>query len=188
MSAFADDPLAPRTTVYVGLGSNLAQPVLQLQRAISRLDEIPRARLTRLSSFYETEPEGIKEQPNFVNAVAEMQTTLSPQDFFAALSAIEKAHHRVRLEKGGPRTLDLDLLIYGDVILTDPALMVPHPRMHERAFVLIPLHEISQDLYIPGRGYVKDCLVLTDGHGVRKITEVAVGIEASSAADRAAPR
>ncbi len=171
MSGFAHDPLAPRTTVFIGLGSNLAHPVSQLERAIARLDEIPHARLTRISSFYETEPEGIKAQPNYVNAVAEMQTTQSPKAFFDALCAIEKAHHRIRLEKGGPRTLDLDLLIFGDISLTGPDLIVPHPRMHERAFVLIPLYEIAPELYISGAGYVKDFLGLVDSHGVKKLSQ-----------------
>jgi 2-amino-4-hydroxy-6-hydroxymethyldihydropteridine diphosphokinase len=184
MSGFADNPLTPRTTVYIGLGSNLEHPVSQLERAIARLDEIPRARLTRISSFYETEPEGIKAQPNYVNAVAEMQTTQPPKAFFEALCAIEKAHHRIRLEKGGPRTLDLDLLIFGDLSLTEPDLVVPHPRMHERAFVLIPLYEIAPELYISGVGYVKDFLGLVDSHGVKKISED----EAKTAVSHAAPR
>jgi 2-amino-4-hydroxy-6-hydroxymethyldihydropteridine diphosphokinase len=163
--------MAPRTKVYVGMGSNLEQPVRQLQRALIALNDIPNAALTRVSSFYETEPVGIKAQPNFVNAVVEMETTLTPQQFLAELLAIEVEHHRIRAEKNGPRTLDLDLLIYGDRQIEEPDLVAPHPRMHERAFVLVPLNEIAPHLHIPGRGFVKDWLVLTETLGVTRIDE-----------------
>jgi 2-amino-4-hydroxy-6-hydroxymethyldihydropteridine diphosphokinase len=163
--------MAPRAKVYVGMGSNLEQPVRQLQRALIALNDIPNAALTRVSSFYETEPVGIKAQPNFVNAVVEMETTLTPQQFLAELLAIEVEHHRIRAEKNGPRTLDLDLLIYGDRQIKEPNLVTPHPRMHERAFVLVPLNEIAPHLHIPGRGFVKDCLVLIETFGVTRIGE-----------------
>jgi 2-amino-4-hydroxy-6-hydroxymethyldihydropteridine diphosphokinase len=165
--------MAPRTKVYVGMGSNLEQPVRQLQRALVALNEIPNSSLTQVSSFYETEPVGIKAQPNFVNAVVEMETTLTPQQFLAELLAIEVEHHRIRAEKNGPRTLDLDLLIYGDHQIAAPNLVAPHPRMHERAFVLVPLNEIAPHLHVPGHGFVKDCLVLTETFGVKKMGEEA---------------
>jgi 2-amino-4-hydroxy-6-hydroxymethyldihydropteridine diphosphokinase len=160
-----------RATVFLGLGSNLEQPVVQLSRALREVHEIPNTALIRVSSFYDTVPIGLADQPNFVNAVAELQTGLNPSELLAYLLEIEAAHKRVRAVRDGPRTLDLDILLFNDVRMNEPLLTIPHPRMHERAFVLWPLAEIAPELKIPGRGYVLELLVGLDVSGVRKFEE-----------------
>lgn len=161
----------PRATVFLGLGSNLEQPLVQLSRALREVHEIPTTSLVRVSSFYDTVPIGLANQPNFVNAVAELQTQLNPSELLNHLIEIEAAHQRVRTVRDGPRTLDLDILLYGDICMNEPMLTIPHPRMHERAFVLWPLAEIAPELAIPGRGYVLELLVALDVSGVRKYEE-----------------
>jgi 2-amino-4-hydroxy-6-hydroxymethyldihydropteridine diphosphokinase len=161
----------PRATVFLGLGSNLEQPLVQLSRALREVHEIPSTSLVRVSSFYDTVPIGLANQPNFVNAVAELQTQLNPSELLNHLIEIEAAHQRVRTVRDGPRTLDLDILLYGDICMNEPMLTIPHPRMHERAFVLWPLAEIAPELAIPGRGYVLELLVALDVSGVRKYEE-----------------
>jgi 2-amino-4-hydroxy-6-hydroxymethyldihydropteridine diphosphokinase len=161
----------PRATVFLGLGSNLEQPVVQLSRALREVHEIANTALIRVSSFYDTVPIGLADQPNFVNAVAELQTQLSPTELLNHLIEIEAAHKRIRSVRDGPRTLDLDILLYNDIRMNEPMLTIPHPRMHERAFVLWPLAEIAPELAIPGRGYVLELLVGLDVSGVRKFEE-----------------
>jgi 2-amino-4-hydroxy-6-hydroxymethyldihydropteridine diphosphokinase len=160
-----------RATVFLGLGSNLEQPVVQLSRALREVHEIPNTALIRVSSFYDTVPIGLADQPNFVNAVAELQTGLNPSELLAYLLEIEAAHKRIRSVRDGPRTLDLDILLFNDVCVNEPMLTIPHPRMHERAFVLWPLAEIAPEQAIPGRGYVLELLVGLDVSGVRKFEE-----------------
>ena len=167
MSLSATNITAFHSTVYVGLGSNLVQPILQIKRALQELDEILESELTRISSFYETAPVGMIDQPPFINVVAEMTTTLAPQALLACFIAIEAGHARKREEKNGPRTLDLDILIFNEWRINEPQLVTPHPRMHERAFVLVPLLEIAPEVYIPGKGFAKDWLANTDASGVR---------------------
>lgn len=167
MSFSATNITAFHSTVYVGLGSNLEQPILQIKRALQELDEIPEAELICVSSFYQTAPVGILDQPPFINVVAEMTTTLAPQALLAHFMAIEAAHARARLKKNGPRTLDLDILIFNEWRINEVSLVIPHPRMHERAFVLIPLLEIAPDVYIPGKGFAKDWLDKLDLSGVQ---------------------
>lgn len=169
-------PANPLETVFLGLGSNLEQPLVQLARALRAVHEIPGTALVRVSSFYDTAPVGLADQPNFVNAVAELQTTLSPQQLLTHLLNIEAAQYRVRdarTLRNGPRTLDLDILLFGDVQIDEPDLIIPHPRMHQRAFVLWPLAEIAPELEIPGRGHVLELLVPLDVSGVRKFDETA---------------
>ncbi len=168
-------PANPVETVFLGLGSNLEQPLAQLARALRAVDEIPGTALVRVSSFYDTAPVGPTGQPNFVNAVAELQTTLSPQALLKHLLNIEAAQYRVRdanTVRNGPRTLDLDILLFGKQQIDEPDLTIPHPRMHQRAFVLWPLAEIAPELEIPGHGYVLELLVPMDVSGVRKFEEV----------------
>ncbi len=141
-------------TAYVGLGSNIDDPANQVTRAIAQLARMPHSRLTARSALYESAPVGKLDQPAFVNAVAMLSTSLSPVELLQALLDIEALHGRVRIERNGPRTLDLDLLLYDEQIIHQPGLDVPHPRMHERAFVLIPLSEINPAAIIPGRGAV----------------------------------
>lgn len=134
---------------FIGLGSNLEQPVEQIKAALMRLAEIPDSTLINASRLYQNPPVGNVNQPDFVNAVAKLMTNLSPTDLLAHLLAIENDHQRVRKEKNGPRTLDLDLLLYGDQIIRIPDLEIPHPRMKERVFVILPLAEIEPELILP---------------------------------------
>jgi 2-amino-4-hydroxy-6-hydroxymethyldihydropteridine diphosphokinase len=142
-------------TAYIGLGSNLEQPSQQLQRAFAALAQIPQTRLLRHSRLYRSPPMGPQDQPDYVNAVAELGTELAPLALLDALQAIENAQGRVRGRRWGERTLDLDLLLYRDQRIDEPRLQVPHPGMHERAFVLIPLAELVPDTFvIPGCGQI----------------------------------
>ncbi|MBL0123371.1 MAG: 2-amino-4-hydroxy-6-hydroxymethyldihydropteridine diphosphokinase [Betaproteobacteria bacterium] len=161
--------LAIRSTVFIGLGSNLDYPEAQVQTAIHEIDEIPDVELVKVSSQYETAPVGITDQPRFINAVAQVETTLSPHDLLRRLLEIEQRHARVRKEKNGPRTLDLDILLFGESLIDDDRLTTPHPRMHERAFVLVPLLEIAPDVSIAGKGCAKELLSKLDASGVHKV-------------------
>ena len=158
-----------RSTVFLGLGSNLDDPDWQVQTAMREIDEIPDAGLVKISSLYQTSPVGIIDQPPFVNAVVQVETTLSPHDVLQHLLDIEGRHGRVRKEKNGPRTLDLDMLIFNEWRIDDSKLTTPHPRMHERAFVLVPLLEIAPEVFIPGQGYAKEFLAKMDASGVHKL-------------------
>ncbi len=139
------------TPAYVGLGSNLDDPRRQLDRALQALDRVDHARLILVSSFYGSPPMGPPDQPAYVNAVAGMLTTLAPEPFLSALQAIEDAQGRVRTgERWGPRTLDLDLLGYGNVTCASERLTLPHPGIARRAFVVVPLAQIAPGLRLPG--------------------------------------
>ncbi|HLE67732.1 MAG TPA: 2-amino-4-hydroxy-6-hydroxymethyldihydropteridine diphosphokinase [Burkholderiales bacterium] len=146
------------TVAYVGLGANLGEPRRQLFAAFDELGRIPGTRVTARSSLFRSAPIGYADQPDFVNAVAKLETDLRPRELFAALQQIEHAHGRERSFRNAPRTLDLDLLLYGGERIDTPALIVPHPRMHERAFVLAPLLELDPAAVIPGRGSAAELL------------------------------
>ena len=136
--------------VYIGLGSNLAEPRQQLQVALSAIAELPRSAVVATSSFYISDPLGPADQPRYVNAVAALDTELTPLELLDALQKIEQEQGRVRkAERWGPRTLDLDILLFGSRQLTEERLTVPHYHMHARAFVLYPLAEIAPDLQLP---------------------------------------
>jgi 2-amino-4-hydroxy-6-hydroxymethyldihydropteridine diphosphokinase len=143
-------------TAYVGLGSNLGgtlgEPRAQILAALEELARLPRTRLVAHSSLYRSAPLGHAAQPDFLNAVARLETGLAAEELLGELQAIERRHGRERPFPGAPRTLDLDLLLYGDATIDSPRLTVPHPRMHERAFVLAPLLELESEAVIPGRG------------------------------------
>ncbi len=145
-------------TAYIGLGSNLADPRAQLRRAFTALGQLPRSRLLTRSSLYRSAPMGPPDQPHYLNAVAALESGLAPLDLLAGLQAIEAAHQRVRGERWGPRTLDLDLLLYGDQTIDQATLTVPHPGLYERNFVLYPLAEIAPGLEIPGHGALGELL------------------------------
>ena len=162
-------PPALRSTVFLGLGSNLDHPGLQVEAALREISDIPDTGMVRASSQYQTAPVGIVDQPPFINAVAQVETMLSPHDLLKHLLDIEGRHARVRNEKNGPRTLDLDILIFSALRMDDGTLTVPHPRMHERAFVLVPLLEIAPQAHIPGKGPAKEFLSQVDARGVRKL-------------------
>ena len=139
--------------VYIGLGSNLADPRAQVEAGLRALARLTDTRLVRSSRLYRSAPWGRTNQPEFVNAVAELYTNLAPQSLLDALLAIERQAGRERdATRWGPRVLDLDILVYADLVIDLPGLHVPHPHLHERAFVLMPLCEIAPDLWIPGKG------------------------------------
>jgi len=147
---------------YIGIGSNLADPESQVMRALAELDEIPDCCCVKQSSLYHSKPLGPQDQPDFVNAVAALDAALPAERLLEELQRIENRHGRARSgPRWGPRTLDLDLLVYGDAILASETLTVPHPGLLERDFVLCPLYEIAPDLEVPGRGpieaYIAGC-------------------------------
>lgn len=167
---------APSTIAFVGLGSNLGDSAEVLRAAARALDIAPQTRLLRLSSLYRTPAWGVTEQPDFVNAVAMLETGLSAQHLLAAMFAIEREAGRARRADGsdrwGPRTLDLDLLLYGEAVIDEPGLHVPHPHLHERAFALVPLLEIAPDLVIPRCGPAREALQRIDAGAIRRLDAV----------------
>ena len=138
--------------VFVGLGSNMADPHAQVLQAMQALAYLPQVRVVRCSSLYSSAPLGYVDQPDFINAVAQITTTLSPRELLDALLALEQKCGRTRAFINAPRTLDLDLLMYDDLQHHEHGLTIPHPQMHRRAFVLQPLLEIAPDCVIPGIG------------------------------------
>ena len=140
------------TTAYVALGANLGDPLATLQAALAALSGISATTLGPTSSLYRTAPVGLRNQPDFVNAVAQLRTMLSPRQMLEALFDIEALFGRSRSIPNAPRTLDLDLLLHGETTLEGTVLTLPHPRMHLRAFVLVPLLEIAPDCTIPRLG------------------------------------
>lgn len=149
----------PDNRVFIALGSNLDNPLSQIRRGILLLTGLEHSRLIKRSSLYRTAPMGNTNQPDFINAVVQMETKLTPCRLLDALLEIECACGRMRTFPNAPRTLDLDILLFEDLQQSDAKLVLPHPRMHERAFVLQPLLEIAADCVIPGKGRVVDCLV-----------------------------
>ena len=152
---------------YVGIGSNLDDPEHQVRRAIEALASIPETRCVRASRLFRTPAWGRTDQPAFVNAAAELATTLSPRALLDALLAVERAQGRHRDgTRWGPRTLDLDVLLYGDAVIDEPGLAIPHPHLGERAFVLRPLADLDPALHVPGRGRISELLRNVDARGV----------------------
>jgi 2-amino-4-hydroxy-6-hydroxymethyldihydropteridine diphosphokinase len=156
---------------YIGLGANLGEPEAQVRRGIEALRDLPDTRLLSASSLYRSAPVGYAHQPDFVNAVAEIETSLAPRKLLEELLAIEARFGRTRTFPNAPRTLDLDLLLYGDRIIAEPGLTVPHPRMHERAFVLAPLAEIAPNAVVPRKGTAAELLTACKGQEVAKIRD-----------------
>jgi len=143
---------------FVGIGSNLDGPCAHVRTAFDELDALPRCRVSGRSSLYCSAPIGGPPQPDYVNAVARLETRLAPDELLAALLAIETRHARSRAIPNAPRTLDLDLLLYDSATRDSPGLQLPHPRMHLRRFVLAPLLEVDPEAQIPGRGPVTQLL------------------------------
>jgi 2-amino-4-hydroxy-6-hydroxymethyldihydropteridine diphosphokinase len=160
------------TPAYVALGSNLDNPAAQVRAGVEELAMLPDTLLAAVSSLYVTAPVGVVDQPQFINAVARIETGLKPRELLDALLAIERRYGRVRDIPNGPRTLDLDLVLYGDTSYADDALTVPHPRMHERAFVLQPLAEIGPEAIVPGRGTVRELAAAAGSEGVTRMNAV----------------
>lgn len=146
--------MSAEVEAFVGLGANLGDPPAAIERAIVALDALPGTRVSARSRLYRTPAWGLADQPDFINAVARVSTRLVPQALLEALLGVERQAGRTRGDgpQWGPRVLDLDLLLYGDAELDLPGLRVPHPRLHERAFALVPLAEIAPDARIPGHG------------------------------------
>lgn len=152
---------------YIGLGSNLSDPGRQVRSALGTLSEHHAIQLLRHSALYLSPPMGPADQPDYVNAVAALETRLAPHRLLDLLQAIEQQQGRVRGERWGPRTLDLDILLYGDRLISDARLTLPHPGIAERAFVLYPLQEIAPDLEIPGLGTLSGLLQHCPRGGLR---------------------
>lgn len=134
---------------YIGLGSNMGDKAANLKRAIEELGKVPGNKVLAVSSFYETEPVGNIEQDWFINAAVKIETGLTPRELLEVLLKIEKELGRVRDERWGPRAIDLDILLYDDLVLNDEGLVIPHPYLHERGFVLVPLSEIAPEVIHP---------------------------------------
>ena len=156
-------------TAFVALGSNLGDPAQQIRSALRALAALPGTRLVRQSSFYRNPPEGGLAQPEFVNAAAQIETRASPRELLDSLLEIERAHGRAREFPNAPRPLDLDVVLYGDQVVREPGLTIPHPRMLDRPFVLVPLAEIAPDAVVPGRGRVAELAAKLDASGLIKL-------------------
>ncbi|RIX45177.1 MAG: 2-amino-4-hydroxy-6-hydroxymethyldihydropteridine diphosphokinase [Rhodocyclales bacterium GT-UBC] len=154
---------------YVALGANLGDPAATVRAAFAALSNLPDSRLLRTSSLYRTAPVGLADQPEFINAAAALETSLTPEALLDTLFDIEARFGRIRAERNGPRTLDLDLLLYDNLSLALPRLTLPHPRLHLRAFVLYPLAEIAPGLDIPGRGPVTAWLPAVANQGIARL-------------------
>jgi 2-amino-4-hydroxy-6-hydroxymethyldihydropteridine diphosphokinase len=159
------------TPVYVAIGANLKRPEEQVRAGFEELAMLPQTRLAALSSLYRSAAVGYLDQPDFVNAVAGIETALAPRALLDALLEIERRYGRVREFPNAPRTLDLDIVLYGEAQVNERGLSIPHPRMHERAFVLVPLAEIAPGALVPGRGRVRDLLQGVDAASLEKIEE-----------------
>ena len=157
------------TVAFVGLGSNQQDPARQIRTAFAELDALPHTRVVSQSSLYRSAPVGYADQPDFINAVAQLETGLPAERLLAELQEVEKKHGRERSFANAPRTLDLDILLYGDLQTKTSRLTLPHPRMHERAFVLKPLYEVAPHASIPGVGAVKDLLEKTKEQKAERI-------------------
>lgn len=165
-------PNSPSTLAYIAIGANLGDPVATVRAAIEALRGIADTRFLSASSLYRTAPVGLRDQPDFINAVAALEVdsaVLPAPTFMRTLFAIEAAFGRVRSVKNAPRTLDLDLLLYGTARINSATLTVPHPRLTERAFVLAPLAEIAPDLVISGHGRVADLLASVVGQRLERL-------------------
>lgn len=160
-------------TAYIGLGSNLQDPIAQLQRARRTIAQTAGIAELAFSGLYRNPPMGPADQPDYVNAVMAVHTTLTPHALLGCLQAIEQQQGRVRSgERWGPRTLDLDILLYDQQQLQSPDLIIPHPGIAERAFVLLPLLEIAPDLTIPGKGALRDLAALLPVEGLLRLDDL----------------
>jgi 2-amino-4-hydroxy-6-hydroxymethyldihydropteridine diphosphokinase len=156
----ADTTLQNPKRAVLSLGSNLGNRLETLQGAIDALEDTPGVRVKAVSPVYETEPWGVEpgSQPSYLNAVVVLRTTLPPSSLLERAHAVEEAFHRVRDEHWGPRTIDVDIVAYADVVSDDPVLTLPHPHAHERAFVLVPWHDVEPEAQLAGRGPVAQLL------------------------------
>lgn len=153
----------------IALGANIGDPALQINAGFAALAALPGTRFIARSSLYRSAPVGYADQPDFINAVALIETTLAPQALLEALLSIECIHGRVRDFPNAPRTLDLDIVLYGDLEVHEPGLTIPHARMLARAFVMVPLAEIAPDATVPGQGRVRDLAAQVDAASVAQL-------------------
>ena len=157
---------------WLGLGSNLQQPEAQLREALSKLNAVGGVEILKKSSFYNTPPWGDERQDDFINAVVQIETSLDPISLLRELQSVENAMGRRRdVRRWGPRLIDIDLLLYGDQQYRSDELEVPHPHLHERAFVLVPLSELDAGLEIPGRGGIGKLLQKLDCSGISRLND-----------------
>jgi 2-amino-4-hydroxy-6-hydroxymethyldihydropteridine diphosphokinase len=170
----ADSTLQNPKTAVIALGGNLGNRLETLQGAVDALEDTPGVRVRSVSPVYETEPWGVPRgsQPSYFNAVVLVRTTLPPDALLERGHAIEEAYLRVRTERWGPRTIDVDIVAYDGVVSDDAVLTLPHPRAHERAFVLVPWYDVDPAAELPGRGPVADLLARIGGAGVLRRTDV----------------
>ncbi|MFD9033183.1 2-amino-4-hydroxy-6-hydroxymethyldihydropteridine diphosphokinase [Streptomyces sp. NPDC059567] len=164
----ADVTLSNPKWAVIALGANLGNRLETLQGAVDALEDTPGLRVKAVSPVYETEPWGVEpgSQPSYLNAVALVKTTLPPSSLLERAHAVEEAFHRVREERWGARTIDVDIVAYADVVSDDPVLTLPHPRAHQRAFVLAPWHDVDPEAKLPGHGPVADLLTAVGSEGV----------------------
>jgi 2-amino-4-hydroxy-6-hydroxymethyldihydropteridine diphosphokinase len=154
---------------WIGLGANTGDPIAAVRAAIDALAGLPETAVLRSSRLYRTPAWGPVAQPDYINAVALLDTRLAASSLLDALLGIERAFGRIRDERWGPRSLDLDLLLYGDCVIDMPGLRVPHPHLHERAFMLVPLLDTGQDVVIPGRGSARKALAALASDGIEVV-------------------
>ncbi len=148
--------------VFIGLGSNLANPEKQIQRALDSLSRLPCIQVMQCSELYRSAPQGPQDQPDFVNAVCELDTSLLPEELLSALQCIEQKQGRVKIRHWGERLIDLDILLFDDLIVSQPRLTIPHIEMVNRDFVLIPLYELAPELDIPNHGPIQSLISQLD--------------------------
>ena len=158
-------------SAYLALGSNLEQPTEQIRQAVNRISELPGIIITGRSSLYRSKPVGFDAQPDFINAVICVSTPLLPEDLLYRLLSIEQKLGRTRQFRNAPRTIDIDILLYNQVMHNSPQLILPHPRMHERAFVLRPLLEIAPDIHIPGHGTASALLTAVREQRIERLSD-----------------
>lgn len=158
-------------TAYLALGANLGDPVAAVDAAFEAISRLPDSALQARSALYRTAPVGLADQPEFINAAARIETILGPEALLDALLAIEADFGRVRAQRNGPRTLDLDILLYDELVLDTPRLTLPHPRLHLRAFVLQPLADVvpTPDFSLPGRGTLAAWLPAVANQGIVRL-------------------
>jgi len=151
------------------LGANVGDPATQVRAGLRALAALPQTKLVGQSSLYRNPPEGGMDQPEYVNAVARVETALGPRELLERLLEIERVHGRVREHPNAPRTLDLDIALYGDQVVDEPGLTIPHPRMAGRSFVMLPLAEIAPEAVVPGKGRVADLAARLDASALVKL-------------------
>jgi 2-amino-4-hydroxy-6-hydroxymethyldihydropteridine diphosphokinase len=163
------------TVAYLGLGSNIGDRISNLRGAVRLIGEIEEVKVLKASSVYETEPVGYVDQPNFLNCAIEIDTGLSPKELLKQTSEIEIKLKRIRSIRWGPRTIDIDILVFDDIEVNEPDLEIPHPRICERAFVIEPLLELSPDIEIRGLGKLKECKENVADQKIKKLAAADIG-------------